>query len=70
LWALDVAFGTSQDWAYEQAGITLSYTIELPGGGPAGFDPPASLIAPTNAESWEAYKVFASHIPQARRKFV
>ncbi|XP_059476757.1 carboxypeptidase B-like [Neocloeon triangulifer] len=60
------AYGTSHDWAYEQGNVPLSYTIELPGGGLAGFNPPASLIAPTNAECWEAYKVFAANIPAAR----
>jgi Zinc carboxypeptidase len=62
----DYAYGTSHDWAYEQAGIPLTYTIELPGGGLGGFNPPASLIAPTNAECWEAYKVFAANLPASR----
>ncbi|XP_059475747.1 carboxypeptidase B-like [Neocloeon triangulifer] len=64
---LYLAFGVSNDWAYDQANIPYAYTIELPGGGLAGFNPPASLIAPTNAECWEAYKVFAANIPAARR---
>ncbi|XP_065341654.1 carboxypeptidase B-like [Cloeon dipterum] len=63
------AFGTSNDWAYEQAGISLAYTIELPGGGLGGFNPPASDISLVNDECWEAYKVFAANIPLSRKNF-
>ncbi|CAB3381395.1 Hypothetical predicted protein [Cloeon dipterum] len=60
------AYGTSHDWAYAKANVPISYTIELPGGGLAGFNPPASLIAPTNAECWAAYQVFAANLPASR----
>jgi hypothetical protein len=62
----DYAYGTSFDFAYAQANISMSYAIELPGGGTGGFNPPASMIAPTNAECWEAYKVFAANLPASR----
>ncbi|CAB3381396.1 Hypothetical predicted protein [Cloeon dipterum] len=64
--ALYEALGISVDWAYDKAGIPLAYTIELRGGG-SGFDPPASLIVESNAETWEAYKVIAANLPTARR---
>lgn len=56
------AAGGSDDWAKGVAGIPLAYTIEMPGGGPNGFDPPASLIQPVCTETWEGIKVFANYI--------
>ncbi|KAF4527790.1 hypothetical protein B566_EDAN015228 [Ephemera danica] len=61
------AYGSTTDWSYVQQGIDLSYTIELPGGGSAGFNPPPSDIQGVVTETWEAYKVFFQNIPNARR---
>ncbi|XP_059482237.1 carboxypeptidase B-like [Neocloeon triangulifer] len=54
------SYGASRDYAYDTVGIPLVFQFELPGGGPNGFDPPASLIAPTVAEVWEGVKVIAA----------
>lgn len=62
----DSAYGLAEDWAYDALGIPLSYTIELPGGGLSGFNPPPSQIVPVVEETWEAYKVFANNIPASR----
>ncbi|KAF4522283.1 hypothetical protein B566_EDAN011979 [Ephemera danica] len=61
--ALYIATGTSQDWAHGVRNIALSYTIELPGGGVGGFNPPPSDIIPVVTETWEGIKVFAANIP-------
>ncbi|XP_018567158.1 carboxypeptidase B [Anoplophora glabripennis] len=60
------AAGTSIDWAKAVAGIDLSYTIELPGGGSAGFDIPAERIESVVEETWEGFKVLHDYI---QRKF-
>jgi len=59
---LDYAYGGTIDWVLGVLG-KQAYAFELPGGGLGGFNPPASAIEPVNAETWEAYKVFAQNIP-------
>ncbi|CAB3381388.1 Hypothetical predicted protein [Cloeon dipterum] len=66
-----VAHGTSFDWAFAKAGIQLSYTMEL---SPkwngqvveANFILDPARIPVVKAESWEAVKVFVSHLPETR----
>lgn len=43
-------------------GVPLSYTIELPGGGAYGFNPPPSYIEPVGVETFEAFRVFAEYV--------
>lgn len=45
------AFGASDDYA-AFAGVEISTTIELPGGGSYGFDLPAERIADVVDETW------------------
>ncbi|KAJ8922113.1 hypothetical protein NQ315_004047 [Exocentrus adspersus] len=59
--------GGSRDWTKAVAGIDIGYTVELPGGGSAGFNPDASEIEPVVTETWEGIKVFYEHI---RDKYV
>lgn len=54
--------GSSDDWAKGVAGIQLSYTIELPGGGKQGFDLPASEILNVVQEMFEGVKVWHNYI--------
>ncbi|KAJ8932659.1 hypothetical protein NQ314_014536 [Rhamnusium bicolor] len=56
------AAGISVDWARAVAGINLSYTIELPGGGDSGFDPPPTRITPIVLETWEGFKALHGYI--------
>lgn len=56
------AAGTSIDWAKGVAGINLSYTIELPGGGSAGFDIPEERIEEVVEETWEGFKALHTYI--------
>lgn len=55
------AAGGSDDYMMGVLGVPLSYTIELPGGGNMGFDPPAKDILPCVREMWEGVKVFAKY---------
>jgi len=57
-----LASGASDDYAYGVGGIKYAYTLELPGGGSAGFDLPPSRIAQVVKESWAGILVFARHI--------
>ncbi|KAJ8922112.1 hypothetical protein NQ315_004046 [Exocentrus adspersus] len=54
--------GGSRDYAKAVGGIDLSYTIELPAGGNAGFNPDASEIIPVVTEIWEGIKVFYDYV--------
>lgn len=49
---LYAAAGGSDDYALGITGIPVSITMELPGGGYTGFDPPASDIKKSVEESW------------------
>lgn len=53
---LYAAAGGSDDYALGSAGIPISITMELPGGGSTGFDPPASAIRKSVEESWIGIK--------------
>lgn len=46
------ASGVSDNWFYAEGGATLSYTLELTGGGNQGFDIPATQIRPVVTEIW------------------
>lgn len=54
--------GSTSDWAYEKAGIPLSYTIELRDTGTFEFELPANEIIPTGQELMAGIQVIAEHI--------
>lgn len=56
------AAGGSDDWVKGVAGVELSYTIELPGGGEQGFDPPPEQIPSIVTETWEGVKAYHHYI--------
>ncbi|XP_049813582.1 carboxypeptidase B-like [Schistocerca nitens] len=60
--AMYPAAGTSVDWAKAVGGVSLSYTLELPGGGDAGFDPPASDIVGIVTPFFEAVRAFGRYV--------
>ena len=55
------AAGGSDDWAMAKAGISLSYTYELPGGN-SGFMLPPSEIKAVGTETFEAIKVIHQYV--------
>ncbi|XP_067015678.2 carboxypeptidase B [Anabrus simplex] len=59
---LYAAAGGSDDWVKGVGGVSLSYTIELPGGGWYGFDLPASSISSTVKEFFPAVRVFGEYV--------
>lgn len=61
---LGYAAGCSDDYAKGGAGINLSYCVELPGGGDAGFNPPASSILEIVEETWEGFKAYQQYIQE------
>lgn len=61
---LYAAAGGSDDWAKAVAGVELSYTIELPGGGLLGFDLPPWKILAVAKETWEGLKTFCKYISE------
>lgn len=61
---LGLAAGCSDDYAKGGAGIELSYCVELPGGGDAGFNPPASSILEIVEETWEGFKAYHQYIQE------
>eukprot|EP00026_Physarum_polycephalum_P010042 Phypoly_transcript_10190.p1 GENE.Phypoly_transcript_10190~~Phypoly_transcript_10190.p1 ORF type:complete len:419 (+),score=48.89 Phypoly_transcript_10190:36-1259(+) len=54
--------GTADDWGYSQAGIVLTYTIELRDTGSYGFQLPANQIIPTGQELWVAMQGYLDFI--------
>ncbi|KAF2892103.1 hypothetical protein ILUMI_14070 [Ignelater luminosus] len=59
---LYAAAGGSDDWVKGVAGIELAYTIELPGGGSEGFDPPPEQIPSIVTETWAGVKGYHHYI--------
>ncbi|CAK9834108.1 Carboxypeptidase B [Anthophora retusa] len=55
------AAGGSDDWAMDKAGVSLSYTYELPGGN-SGFLLPPSEIKAVGTETFEAIKVIHQYV--------
>ncbi|XP_061400260.1 carboxypeptidase B1-like [Musca vetustissima] len=70
---LYVAAGASDDYAF-YAGFPISITMELPGGGLTGFDPPASKIDPYVKETWIGIRAMAKKVvekyPTERPEFL
>ena len=64
---LYAAAGASDDWAMGGAGITIVYTMELPGGGIYGFDLPPEEIEGVVVESFEGLKVFGNYVAKNRK---
>lgn len=58
----DAASGASDDFGKGVAGIELVYTVELPGGGSQGFDPPASRILAMVVPFFEAIRTFGQYV--------
>lgn len=56
------AAGASDDWAMGVGGVSLAYTLELPGGGSAGFDLPPSRINQVVRETWGGILVLARYV--------
>uniref|UniRef100_T1GPS0 Peptidase M14 domain-containing protein n=1 Tax=Megaselia scalaris TaxID=36166 RepID=T1GPS0_MEGSC len=56
------AAGESSDYAYAVAGARISITMELPGGGKRGFDPPPKDIKEYVEESWAGIKAMAKRV--------
>uniref|UniRef100_A0A182JA42 Peptidase M14 domain-containing protein n=1 Tax=Anopheles atroparvus TaxID=41427 RepID=A0A182JA42_ANOAO len=56
---LYAAAGGSDDWAFAVADVPISITMELPGGGSAGFNPPPSRIEEIVKESFEGIRAMA-----------
>uniref|UniRef100_A0A336MC79 Zinc carboxypeptidase A 1 n=1 Tax=Culicoides sonorensis TaxID=179676 RepID=A0A336MC79_CULSO len=65
---LYAASGLSQDYAYEVKKIPISITMELPGGGRQGFDPPPTSIEKNVKETWEGIKSMAIRIVEKYSK--
>ncbi|XP_063698203.1 carboxypeptidase B1-like [Culicoides brevitarsis] len=65
---LYAASGLSQDYAYEVMKIPVAITMELPGGGRQGFDPPPSSIDHTVKETWEGIKSMAIRVVEKYSK--
>ncbi|XP_059475243.1 carboxypeptidase B-like isoform X2 [Neocloeon triangulifer] len=63
-----LAYGNSQDFAYDEAEIPFAYTWELPGGGENGHDPPPSEIKPVVTETWEGFKAMVRNVYNIRKK--
>jgi murein tripeptide amidase MpaA len=55
------ASGVSVDWAFGAQGIK-AFTIEVRGGGPNGFDPPATEITPDTEENYAAFLTLTNSI--------
>uniref|UniRef100_A0A1L8EGA8 Putative carboxypeptidase b-like protein n=1 Tax=Haematobia irritans TaxID=7368 RepID=A0A1L8EGA8_HAEIR len=60
---LYIAAGASDDYAF-YAGFPISITMELPGGGVTGFDPPASSINGFVTETWIGIRAMAKKVVQ------
>lgn len=64
----DEAAGGSDDWFKGGNDAKYAYTVELPGGGQNGFDPPPSDIKPIVTETFEGLKVVGNFIGKNRKK--
>ncbi|XP_023302831.2 carboxypeptidase B-like [Lucilia cuprina] len=60
---LYVAAGASDDYAF-QAGFKIAMTMELPGGGSMGFNPPASSIDRMVKETWVGIRAMAKKVAE------
>ncbi|KAG5677265.1 hypothetical protein PVAND_007036 [Polypedilum vanderplanki] len=61
---LYTANGASDDFALAYANANFAYTLELPGGGSAGFDYPQSMIYDLVRETFIGYRQFGLHIKE------
>ncbi|XP_058121711.1 carboxypeptidase B1-like [Anopheles ziemanni] len=59
---LYAAAGGSDDWAFAVAEVPISITMELPGGGSAGFNPPPSRIEEIVKESFVGIRAMALEV--------
>ncbi|GJQ71038.1 hypothetical protein Trydic_g948 [Trypoxylus dichotomus] len=62
------AAGCSDDWFKGGANVSLSYTVELPGGGNQGFDLPADRIQPVVTETWPGIIAFYDYVINNSRR--
>jgi len=61
-WELYLTSGTSDNWWYSKAKITLSYCIELRDTGNYGFVLPPAQIIPTGEENYAGIKYLANYV--------
>ncbi|KAL9699909.1 hypothetical protein quinque_003350 [Culex quinquefasciatus] len=61
---LYAAAGGSDDWAFAEAEVPISITMELPGGGNSGFNPPPSAIEKIVKESWVGIRAMAEKVAE------
>ena len=59
---VDVASGSSEDWALGGANIPYSYSVELRDTGRHGFLLPRDQILPTAEEIWAFHQAVATYI--------
>lgn len=59
---LYTANGASDDHAVAYAKANLAYTLELPGGGKAGFDYPQDMIHDLARQTFQGYREFGLYI--------
>lgn len=61
---LYTASGASDDYALAYANANLAFTLELPGGGPNGFDYPQDMLHDLVTETFLGYREFGLYIGQ------
>ncbi|CAG9799908.1 unnamed protein product [Chironomus riparius] len=61
---LYTAYGASDDFAIAYGGADFAYTLELPGGGPNGFDYPQDMIHDLVKETFIGYREFSLFIKE------
>ncbi|XP_055611892.1 carboxypeptidase B-like [Uranotaenia lowii] len=61
---LYAAAGGSDDWAFAEAAVPISITMELPSGGASGFDPAPELIEAYVMEGWVGIKAMALKVAE------
>lgn len=64
----DPAAGGSDDWFKGGNDAKYAYTMELPGGGSGGFDPPPSMIKPVVTSVFEGIKVGGNLVASLGKK--
>ncbi|XP_035910107.1 carboxypeptidase B-like [Anopheles stephensi] len=62
---LYAAAGGSDDYAFAVAGVPISMTMELPGGGSAGFNPPPSRIEEIVKETFVGIRAMALEVAKS-----
>jgi hypothetical protein len=61
---IPIVLGASDDFAVSYGNANLAYTLELTGGGNAGFDYPQDMIYDLVQETFIGYREFALYIKE------